>query len=865
MLKILSRFRTKGLLKPFREDLARVNSCASLFSSLSDEQLQARVAYYKAHLSEGTNFAGILPEVVAFIRECGARSLNLTAYDEQILGVLALVDGAIAEMATGEGKTLVAPIAAIVHHWCGRKVHISTANEYLAQRDAQAMFPLYQFVGLKVGVRRSTHSDDVTQGVYSCDVVYGVDQLFAQDYLHDNLVAVKSACYQQGHGALILDEADSALIDNAKVPVAVNASYPADAARYEGLATLVAQLVRGTDSSADCDFYLDGPLRTAVLTDAGYEKVCGLLRSAGLVSPDEQDYSPVLQQACQQMVFTLTAHYLLQRDQDYVLQDGAIVLVDALTGRLVPGRRWDSGLQQALEAKEGLQISPESVVLARITLQNYFKLYASLSGMTGTAVTEEEEIQAVYGCHVVPIPTHKPSQRIDEPDQFFHTQELKLKAVVADVLAANAVGQPVLIGTASVEQSEQLSARLTEVGVPHEVLNARQHAREAEIIAQAGALGAVTVSTNMAGRGVDIVLGGNVQLTLQRTVLAMGEKAWEALSDEQQAEIITNARAVQKANAEEVRAAGGLRVLGLERYESRRQDRQLRGRAGRQGDPGSTCFFLSLQDPLISNFAGEQIRKIFDSLDVKDGDDFQQALVAKAVDAAQRQVEGSAYDARKSMMTYDNVLDEQRRAFYAQRQQVLSSNDNLDWIGRALADYGQVLVDTHVSADALVEEWDIPGLRSKLTGKSIDLPTDAELLDMDADAVGDLVLHRLIHKFEATLAKIEDQVPEVSADLSPEQRQDLIAFHKEGVARNLLIVVMGRLWTGHLDELDTLRRGIHLRAHAKEVPQQAYKREAFKLFDQLLWQLREDVVHLALTFEIADVPAPATEDQPDGG
>lgn len=852
MLKLFTRFREKGLLKPFRDDLARVNSCASLFAPLSDEQLQARVAYFKTHLASGQNFKGLLPEVVAFIRECGTRSLKLTAYDEQVLGALALIDGSIAEMATGEGKTLVAPIAAAVQHWRGQKVHISTANEFLAQRDAQAMFPLYKFLGIKVGVRMATHSDEVTQGVYSCDVVYGVDQVFAQDYLHDNLVAAKSACFQQGHGALILDEADAALIDNAKVPVAVNASYPADVARYNGLAKLVADLVRGASADDECDFYLDGPLRTAVLTDSGYETVTRLLRAAGLVAENEVDYSAAILQACHQMVFSLTAHYLLQRDQDYVVQDGNIVLVDALTGRLVPGRRWDSGLQQALEAKEGLSISPESVVLGRITLQNYFRLYESLSGMTGTAVTEEEEIQAVYGCNVVPIPTHRPCIRRDDPDQFFHTQELKLKAVVAEVMTTHAKGQPVLIGTASVEQSEKVSALLTAEGVAHEVLNARQHAREAEIIAQAGALGAVTVSTNMAGRGVDIVLGGKEDLSLQRIVLSMGENAWKALTSDQRLEIIAKDRAAQKANADKVRKLGGLRVLGLERYESRRQDRQLRGRAGRQGDPGSTCFFLSLQDPLIANFAGEQIRKIFDSLDVKEGDDFQQALVVKAVDAAQRQVEGSAYDSRKSMMTYDNVLDKPRRVFYDQRQQVLTSNDNVSWIGRVLVEYGQGLCDLHAPAHETVEDWDIPGLFSKLESFGLNLPGEVDLKSMESDALCDLIIHSLVNKFEATLAKIEEQVPPVSDELSAEQRAALIELHKENVARNLLVVVMGRLWTGHLDALDTLRRGIHLRAHAKEDPHQAYKRQSFKMFDDLLLQLKPDIVHMALTFEIAD-------------
>lgn len=940
MLSVLSDWRKNRALKPYRAQVEKICALEPQVSALSDDELKARFAALRQELAGGSKLKGLVPEVFAVIREAAHRTLGLRPFEVQLLGGLVLANGSIAEMATGEGKTLVAPFAVCLHYLQGRKVHIGTANEYLAQRDANVMLPLYRFLGLKVAVRLAAAPAEMVKGVYSCDVVYGTEQQFAMDYLHDNLVRTSADVWQRGHGALILDEADSALIDNAKIPVVLTATTPADVARYQKLAEVAAQLVRGESEQDDCDFYLDGQNRQAVLTDRGYETVNGLLVATGLLAAEVPLYSGEHQHVIQRVTAALGAQHLLVRDHDYVVQDGQIVLIDALTGRLIPGRRWDSGLHQAIEAKEGLSITPENVVLGQITLQNYFKLYESLAGMTGTATTEAEELLAVYGLHVVEIPTNKQCIRVDEPDRFFRTLAEKLDAVVADIQKRHTTGQPVLIGTASVEQSEQLSARLKALGLKHEVLNARQHAREAEIIAQAGDLGAITVSTNMAGRGVDIVLGGRVELDVFRAQLKAGSRVWQdyfdvlaaaiksasgadleeavknarqqptellavdygpgegfskmlaslgllhevtdgkivllpgseatieqakmvrALELELPAEQMAEITQAQANRRERVLAAGGLHIIGMERYESRRMDRQLRGRAGRQGDPGSTCFYISLEDPMVENFAGENIRTILRKLEVEEGDDFEGAFVAKQVNAAQRQVEGKSAAARKHLMTYDNVLDEQRRAFYGQRAQVLQSADNLSWLKAQLQAYAKRLCEQYASEEVPAQYWDMKGLERALKRHGTSL-RDALNLDALSSSIATIRdLHSAGLASDEDVKKVEDLVVPDLRSMEPEDVASLVAqrleerlelafsalepqYH-ENLARHLIQSTMDRLWIAHLDELDHLRRGIHLRALAKDDPQRAYKREAFALFGAMLDNLPEEVLHAAL-------------------
>lgn len=944
MLSVLSDWRNNRALKPYRAQVAKISALEPQVAALSDDDLKVRFAQLRQDLAGGAKLKDCIPEVFAVIREAARRTLGLHPYEVQLLGGLVLANGSIAEMATGEGKTLVAPFAACVQYLQGRKVHISTANEYLAQRDANAMLPLYRFLGLRLAVRLAAAPAEVVKGVYSCDVVYGTEQQFAMDYLHDNLVRKPDEVLQSGHGALILDEADSALIDNAKVPVVLTATTPADVGRYQKLAQLAAQLERGHTEQDECDFYLDGQNRQAVLTDRGYDKVNGLLVAFGLLSADVPLYSGLHQQVIHQVTAALGAQHLLVRDHDYVVQDGKIVLIDALTGRLIPGRRWDSGLQQALEAKEGINITPENVVLGRITLQNYYKLYESIAGMTGTASTEAEELLAVYGLRVVEIPTNKECARVDEPDRFFRTLAEKLDAVVEDIQKRHQTGQPVLIGTASVEQSEELSARLKALGLKHEVLNARQHAREAEIIARAGDLGAITVSTNMAGRGVDIVLGGRLELDMYHAQLKAGERWWQEYFDVLAAsiksaagpdlvEMVKQARlrptelmavdygagegfskmlatlgilhevtdgkivllpgsdatieqvkakhglgtelpeqlktdlAVDQARRRQlVRAAGGLHIIGMERYESRRMDRQLRGRAGRQGDPGSTCFYISLEDPMVENFAGENIRTVLRKLNLEEGDDFEGAFVRKQVDAAQRQVEGKSAAARKHLMTYDNVLDEQRRAFYGQRSQVLTSSDNLPWLKTQLLAYAKILCEQYASEEVPAQYWDLDALERALKRHGTSL-RDALNLDAVTSSIATMRdLHSIGLASDADVKKVEGlAVPDLRS-MEPEDVASLVAqrleerfdlafsalepqYH-ENLARHLILTTMDRLWVAHLDELDHLRRGIHLRALAKDDPQRAYKREAFALFGSMLENLPEEVLHAALNVAI---------------
>ncbi|KVP16984.1 preprotein translocase subunit SecA [Burkholderia ubonensis] len=834
MFKMFDKWKKDRKLKAARAILAEVNALEEQFASESEEALRARFEDFRTKAKAGESVDDMLPAIFAAVCEAAYRTLRIRPYNVQVLGGLALCQGAIAEMATGEGKTLTAAFAAFVQHLKGHQVHVCTANEYLAQRDAHTLFRLYQFMGMTVSVLRMVQDRDEKQLVYSCDVVYGTHMTFALDYLADHLARHPNDVVQlRGLGFVLVDEADSVLIDDARLPVVLTASRPVETALYQTISGWARTLKRTTDANGDGHFWIDGKDRQAMLTEAGYDKVNALFIEAGLLSADEAEhYSGEHQQLLHKMAAALAARHILHRDQHYVVQDGKIVLVDELTGRLNPGRSLDAGLQQALEAKEGLELSPESTVLGRITLQHYFKLYECIAGMTGTATTEAEELLEVYGLDVVEIPTNKPCIRVDEADRFYRTQAAKMEAVVADIEARHANGQPVLIGTASIAQSEALSAMLSAKGLNHEVLNAREHEREADIIAEAGTPGAITVSTNMSGRGVDIILGGNPDAELRRRWEAMGEEAWNALSGAEQKAMVDEIRAQQAVAADKVRQAGGLHIIGMERYESRRMDRQLRGRAGRQGDPGSTCFFISFEDPLVENFAGEKIRAILAQLDIKPGDELESALVKKAIDSAQRQVEGRAADARKHLIKFDEVLNEQRRVLYAQRDEILLDVGLSSWISRLRDEQAELLCERFASEDEVQEGWDLKGLSNALAHFGVTLEPDEALRDLEA---------------EDLLAKVKALLAERHAEAAAQ----VPAENLDNAERYVVLSMLDQNWFTHLEDLAELRRGINLRVHAKEDPQQAYKKEAFRMFERMLDAIKLGMVTRALTWRLS--------------
>ena len=841
MFKRITKWKKERKLKGYRalvEKVAELDLDRRLtLVPVTDEMLRERFLELKDRVAVGNSLDEVLPDVFAHVREAARRTLGIRAYDVQIMGALALCNGAVAEMATGEGKTLTAAFAAFVQFLQDTQVHVHTANEYLANRDATALLKLYQLMGMTVGVVRLDQSREEKQLVYSCDVVYGTTTAFAMDYLADHLARHPNEVVQvRGLGLALVDEADSVLIDEARVPVVLTAARPADATLFQTLANLAKTLTRAGDAQGEGHFFVDGKDRQVVLTETGYDVVNAALIAAGLLPADEnKHYAFEHQQLLQKVSVTLGAHHLLHRDQHYIVQNGAIVIVDELTGRLVPNRSWDGGMQQALEAKEGLPLSPESQVLGRITLQHFFKLYQGIAGMTGTAETEAEELMAVYGLDVIKIPTNKSRVRIDEPDRFYRTQAAKMDAVVADIEARHAKGQPVLVGTASIEQSEQLSARLSALGLAHEVLNAREHAREADIIAQAGAPGAITVSTNMSGRGVDIILGGNPDGELRRRWYAMGQEAWDALTGAEQKAIVDEIRGHCAIAAETVRNAGGLHIIGMERYESRRMDLQLRGRAGRQGDPGSTCFYISFEDPLVENFAGEKIRGILAQLDVKPGDELESKLVKKAIDSAQRQVEGRAADVRKQLISFDEVVNKQRAVLYAQRDAILRSEDLHSWIVELRDEQAELLVKKY-AADDMHEAWDIKGLVDTLGMYGIESVT-LDTHDMEPE--------ELLAKVKALLAAQHA----VAAAQVP-------AENLNNAERYVVLMMLDQNWFTHLDDLAELRRGINLRVHAKQDPQQEYKKDAFKAFEALLDDIKVGMVTRALTWQLGQAEEP---------
>ncbi|OGB71459.1 MAG: preprotein translocase subunit SecA [Burkholderiales bacterium RIFOXYC12_FULL_65_23] len=830
--------RNDRLLKTYRKTVARINGLESQFEQLSDAELQGKTAEFRQRLAQGEALDALLPEAFATVREASKRVMKMRHFDVQLVGGLALHHGKIAEMRTGEGKTLTATLAVYLNALTGQGVHVVTVNDYLAGRDAQTMGKLYHWLGLSVGVNLPQMSREDKQLAYLADITYGTNNEYGFDYLRDNMVYEAADRVQRKLSYAIVDEVDSILIDEARTPLIISGQAEDQTSTYLAINQLVPQLVRqegeedprtGEGVTQPGDFTVDEKSHQIHLTEQGHENAERILAQAGLLPEGASLYDPSNIVLMHNLVTALKAQHLYHRDQHYVVQNGEIVIVDEFTGRLMTGRRWSDGLHQAVEAKEGVRIQPENQTLASITFQNYFRLYGKLSGMTGTADTEAYEFNEIYGLETVVIPPNRPSQRKDELDRVYKTTQEKYVAAIADIRECHGRGQPVLVGTSSIENSEIIAALLEQEKLPHEVLNAKQHAREADIILQAGRPGAITIATNMAGRGTDIVLGGN----LEKILAAIEADA--SLDEAGRARAIEAARAQWKLDHEQVKQLGGLRIIATERHESRRIDNQLRGRAGRQGDPGSSRFYLSLDDSLMRIFAGDRVRAIMDKLKMPEGEAIEAGIVTRSIESAQRKVEGRNFDVRKQLLEYDDVSNDQRKVIYQQRNDIIDALDLSAQITSLREGCMTEVVRAFVPAESVEEQWDLAGLQQVLAadwGLSLDLAalvsaaseiTDAEILDQ--------VLQAANAAYEAKVALVG--------------REQMGGFE-----RVVLLQHIDSNWRDHLSALDYLRQGIHLRGYAQKQPKQEYKREAFQLFGMLLDTVRNEVTRLLMNVKI---------------
>ena len=821
--------RNQRLIKKYQAKVDAIGRLESGLQSLSDEALAAQTDALKARHAAGESLEALLPEAFATCREASRRVLGMRHFDVQLIGGMVLHEGKIAEMRTGEGKTLMATLPAYLNALTGKGVHVVTVNEYLAQRDADWMGRLYGFLKLTTGVNLSGLDAQGKQAAYAADITYGTNNEFGFDYLRDNMVAEKAARSQRALHFAIIDEVDSILIDEARTPLIISGQADDTIDLYRAVNDLPSKLERQTAEDGPGDYFVDEKGRQVHLSDAGFEKSEQLLEQMGVLPAGASLYDSSNITLLHHLMAALRAHVLYFKDQHYVVQAGKVVIVDEFTGRLMSGRRWSDGLHQAVEAKEGVAIEAENQTLASITFQNYFRMYGKLAGMTGTADTEAFEFQQIYGLETVIVPTHRPMVRQDLQDQIFRTTEEKTEAIVADIRARHEKGQPILVGTTSIESSEALSAILKSQKLDHQVLNAKQHAREAEIVAQAGRPGMITIATNMAGRGTDIVLGGNIEKAIQAIEQGAG-------SDQDKARQIAQMREEWAKTHEQVLAAGGLHIIGTERHESRRIDNQLRGRAGRQGDPGSSRFYLSMDDPLLRIFAGERMKAIMDRLGVPRGEAIEAGMVTRSIESAQRKVENRNFEIRKQLLDYDNVANDQRKIIYAQRNEILESQDLSDLIARLRDGAMTAAVRQHVPVESIEEQWDLPALSEQLE-KTYRLSIDLAAIvssrqELDDQGLVDLVCERAAEAYAQKIAPVPEGL-----------------FHD--FERSVLLQHLDSAWREHLAALDHLRQGIHLRGYAQKDPRQEYKREAFHLFESLLERVRDEVIALLMSVEVA--------------
>jgi preprotein translocase subunit SecA len=821
--------RNERLLKQYGQVVREINALEPSISALSDEALKGKTAEFKTRVANGEELDAVLPEAFAVVREAGKRALSMRHFDVQLMGGMALHNGKISEMRTGEGKTLVATLAAYLNALSGKGVHVVTVNDYLAQRDADWMGRIYRFLGLTVGVNMSQMNHADKQVAYNADITYGTNNEYGFDYLRDNMVFAPTERVQRALNYAIVDEVDSILIDEARTPLIISGQADDNVDMYYRLNELVPKLTRQTEENGVGDFWVDEKAHTVLLSEVGHEHIEGILGQAGLIPAGSSLYDAHNISLVHHLYAALRAHSLFHRDQHYVVQNGEVIIVDEFTGRLMSGRRWSDGLHQAVEAKEGVNIQRENQTLASITFQNYFRMYAKLAGMTGTADTEAFEFQQIYHLETVVIPTHQPMVRKDENDLVFRTFKEKVDAITADIKDCYARGQPVLVGTTSIENSELLSGFLEKEKLPHQVLNAKQHAREAEIIAQAGKTGAITIATNMAGRGTDIVLGG----TLEPLILRIRDD--ETLSPEDKDSQIKTMRAEWQVRHNDVVKAGGLHIVGTERHESRRIDNQLRGRAGRQGDPGSSRFYLSLEDPLLRIFGGERLGTIMTKLKMPEGEPIEHPIVNRSIAKAQNRVESRNFDIRKQLLEYDDVANDQRRVIYQQRNELLEGDDIADTIRNMVRGQVEDTAKVHVPPESVEEQWDVAALTSVLAAEyQIDVPV-AQWMKDDAELTDEALRERIVDLAEASWRARENSVgPELMRQFE----------------RSLMLQTLDHHWRDHLAALDHLRQGIHLRGYAQKNPKQEYKREAFELFSDMLDRIKQDVVKVVLTVTV---------------
>ncbi|MCR9105875.1 MAG: preprotein translocase subunit SecA [Gammaproteobacteria bacterium] len=812
-LKFLFGTRNSRELKRMGKVVKQINALAEEITALDDTALAAKTDEFKSRLAAGETLDKLLPEAFAVVREAGERVLGLRHFDVQLIGGMVLHEGKIAEMRTGEGKTLVATLPAYLNALTGEGVHIVTVNDYLAARDANWMRPLYNFLGISVGVIRSGQMPQEKYEAYRADIVYGTNNEFGFDYLRDNMAFSLEDRFQRGMHFAIVDEVDSILIDESRTPLIISGASENSSELYKSINRLIPFLKQGTEEGEDGHFTIDEKQRQVELTESGHEYVEELMVKEGLLQEGESLYGAVNLNLLHHVYSGLRAHALYHNNVEYIVQDGQVVLIDEHTGRTMPGRRLSEGLHQAIEAKEGVSIQSESQTLASTTFQNYFRLYKKLAGMTGTADTEAFEFRQIYGLEVLVIPTNVPQQRKDLNDVVYLTQAEKFDAIVEDVRECMNNGAPVLVGTASVETSEAMSARFKEAKIEHKVLNAKYHEQEAEIIAQAGQPGVVTIATNMAGRGTDIVLGGNLDAELK------------ALGDVDEVEKEERLQA-WKLRHQKVIEAGGLHILGTERHESRRIDNQLRGRAGRQGDPGVSRFYLSMEDNLMRIFASERVKGFMQALGMEKGEAIEHSMVTNAIEKAQRKVEGRNFDIRKQLLEYDDVANDQRQIIYQQRDDLLGEADISETITAIRADVVNEAIDNFIPPMSVEEQWDVPGLEKQLeTDFALELPLQKWLEE-------DNSLHEEALREKITAA-VQAAYDEKAAAVGPDMRK---------IEKQIMLQVLDNLWKDHLATMDHLRQGIHLRAYAQKNPKQEYKRESFELFQELLRSLKYEVV-----------------------
>ena len=830
--------RNDRLLKQYRKTVERINALEAGLEGLSDDELRSKTESFKQRVAAGETLDALLPEAFAVVREGSKRVMKMRHFDVQLVGGIALHNGKIAEMRTGEGKTLTSTLPAYLNALSGKGVHVVTVNDYLANRDAQWMGKLFNFLGLTVGINLPQMAREEKQTAYNSDITYGTNNEYGFDYLRDNMVYEAHDRVQRPLNYAIIDEVDSILIDEARTPLIISGQAEDHTATYLSMKQIVPLLTRqegeadprtGEGIITPGDFTLDEKSHQIFLTEQGHEKAEAVLAKMGLIPEGASLYDPANITLMHHLNAALRAQHLYHRDQHYVVQEGDIVIVDEFTGRLMTGRRWSDGLHQAVEAKEGVEIQAENQTLASITFQNYFRLYGKIGGMTGTADTEAYEFQEIYGLETVVVPPHRKSQREDQLDRVYKTSQERYTAAIADIRECHERGQPVLVGTTSIENSELIAQLLSQEKLPHQVLNAKQHAREADIVAQAGRPGMITIATNMAGRGTDIVLGGNIEKDIQAV------EADESLSEADRQARVAELREQWRVVHEQVKALGGLRIIATERHESRRIDNQLRGRSGRQGDPGSSRFYLSLDDPLMRIFAGDRVRSIMDRLNMPEGEAIEAGIVTRSIESAQRKVESRNFDIRKQLLEYDDVSNDQRKVIYQQRNDILDAQDLNTQIASLREGCFTDLVRQYVPAESVEEQWDLVSLEKALAEEwLLELPLRDKV--QASNAITDEEILEWV--LAAAHAHFQTKLDSAGAE-------NFTSFE-----RMVLLQSIDSHWREHLSALDYLRQGIHLRGYAQKQPKQEYKREAFELFGQLLDAVKNEVTRTLMTVRI---------------